>query len=48
LKDNKEVNFQTVKQLINDDKEWRPKLKRPTFSDENIKSAIIKVNQLFG
>ncbi|WP_339698331.1 restriction endonuclease subunit S [uncultured Marixanthomonas sp.] len=48
LKDNKVVNFQSVKQLINDDKEWRPKLKRPTFSDENIKSAIIKVNQLFG
>lgn len=45
---NRLVNFQTVKQLINDDKEWRPKLKRPTFSDENIKSAIIKVNQLFG
>lgn len=45
---NKLVNFQTVKQLINDNKEWRPKLKRPTFSDENIKSGIIKVNQLFG
>jgi len=44
---NKSVNFQTVKQLINDDKEWRPKLKRPTFSDENIKIAINKVNQLF-
>lgn len=44
---NKLVNFQTVKQLINDDKEWRPKLKRPTFSDENLKSAIVKLNQLF-
>lgn len=48
LKDNKVVSFQSVKQLMNDDKEWRPKLKRSTFSDENIKSAIIKVNQLFG
>lgn len=45
---NQLVNFQTVKQLINDNKEWRPKLKRPIFSDENIKSGIIKVNQLFG
>ncbi|MEW4924147.1 restriction endonuclease subunit S [Algibacter sp. 2305UL17-15] len=44
---NKLVNFQTVKQLINDDKEWRPKLKRPIFSDDNLKSAIHKLNQLF-
>lgn len=44
---NKLVNFQTVKQLINDDKEWRPKLKKPFFSDDNLKSAIVKLNQLF-
>jgi len=44
---NKLVNFQTVKQLINEDKEWRPKLKRPIFSDDNLKRAINKLNQLF-
>ncbi len=48
LLESKLVNFQTVKQLINNDKEWRPKLKRSTFSDDNIKVAINKVNQLFG
>ncbi|WP_286761332.1 restriction endonuclease subunit S [Salegentibacter sp. UBA1130] len=47
-KANKLTNFQTVKKLINEDREWRPKLKRPVFSDENIKMAIKKVNQLFG
>lgn len=47
LLENKIVNFRAVKQLINDDKEWRPKLKRPTFSDDNLKSAIVKLNQLF-
>ena len=43
----KSVNFGTVKELINNHKEWRPKLKRPIFSDSNIKEAINKVNQLF-
>ena len=43
----KSVNFGTVKELINNHKEWRPKLKRPVFSDSNIEEAINKVNQLF-
>lgn len=43
----KSVNFGTVKELINNHKEWRPKLKRPIFSDSNIEEAINKVNQLF-
>lgn len=46
--ENKPVNFQTIKTLINNHEEWRPKLKRPVFSDDNIKKAINKVNQLFG
>lgn len=45
--ENKPINFETVKQLINNHKEWRPKLKRSTFSDPNIKEAISEVNQLF-
>lgn len=46
--ENKPVNFQSIKELINNHEEWRPKLKRPVFSDENIKTAINKINQLFG
>jgi hypothetical protein len=46
-RDNELVNFETVKQLINNHKEWKPKLKRPIFSDNNIKQAIEKVITLF-
>ncbi len=42
------VNVETVKQLINNHKEWQPKLKRPVFSDDNIKAAIKKSGELFG
>lgn len=43
----KSVSVEEVKNLINDHEEWRPKLKRPVFSDENISDAISKTNELF-
>ncbi len=45
--DNCSVNVITVKELINNNKEWRPKLKRPIFSDENIETTISKLKTLF-
>ena len=43
----KEVSTEAVKSLINNTKEWKPKLKRPFFSDENIAKAILKTDELF-
>lgn len=46
-RDNKPVSHKTVKELINNNKEWRPKLKRAVFSDDNINAAIEKLKNLF-
>lgn len=37
---NKQINLQTVKDYIANDKTWVPKLSRDVFNDENIESAI--------
>jgi len=42
------VTLDSIKQLLNDNKNWRPKLKRGTFSDTNIKQAMAKIKVLFG
>ena len=42
----KVVTVEMVKSLINNHKEWKPKLKRPVFSDENIEIAIKKLQSL--
>ncbi|MGN8226731.1 restriction endonuclease subunit S [Gracilimonas sp. BCB1] len=41
------ASLETVKRLISDHKEWRPKLKRKAFSDKRIEYAIKELNQLF-
>lgn len=46
-KENKLVNVANVKQFIKENKEWKDKLKRPAFSDDNIHNAIIKMDTLF-
>ncbi|MDL2231004.1 restriction endonuclease subunit S, partial [Bacteroidales bacterium OttesenSCG-928-L19] len=46
-KENKNVNVESIKQVIKNNKEWRGKLKRPIFSDVNILKAINKVNGLY-
>ncbi len=46
-KENKLVNVANVKQIIKENKEWKDKLKRPAFSDDNIHNAIIKMDTLF-
>ena len=49
LKENgKTVSVESVKKLISNHEEWKPKLERSVFSDENIASAIIKTGNLFG
>ena len=42
----KPVSVEAVQQLINNHEEWRPKLKRRTFSSDNIHDAIEKIEQL--
>ena len=42
----KPVSVEAVQQLINNHEEWRPKLKRRTFSSDNIHYAIEKIEQL--
>ncbi len=42
-----EVSKEAVKSLIKNTKEWKPKLKRPVFSDGNIAGAILKTEKLF-
>ena len=44
----KPINLFTVKDLIKKTPEWKDKLKRQIFSDENIKRAIQWSNELFG
>jgi len=46
-KECKLVNVANVKQIIKENKEWKDKLKRPAFSDDNIHNAIIKMDTLF-
>lgn len=46
-KEGKLANVATVKQIIKENKEWKDKLKRPAFSDDNIHNAIIKMDTLF-
>jgi type I restriction enzyme S subunit len=43
----KKVSTEAVKELINHTEEWKPKLLRSIFSNENIGSAILKTNELF-
>lgn len=48
LADNKkEINLQTVRQVIDEHPEWKPKLERDIFSDKNIAGAIEFSKQLF-
>ena len=43
----KAVTLSTVKQVIRDNPEWKPKLDRPEFSDGNIERTIQSCSQLF-
>ena len=43
----KDITVKNVKTVIQNNKEWKPKLKREIFSDENIAEAISKTQQLF-
>ncbi len=45
---NKDLNLDTVKQLIYEEPEWAPKLDRSIFSDDNIQRAINRSLSLFG
>jgi len=47
-KSGNEVSLKSIKDLIANDKEWKDKLNKLFFSDENIKSAIKKSKVLFG
>ncbi len=44
--DGKEATVASVKDLIKNDKEWKAKLKRDIFSDDNIAEAITKTREL--
>ena len=44
----KKPDLASVKEVINSNSEWKPKLSKPHFSDENIISAIKWSNDLFG
>jgi len=46
-KSGKDINVQSVKQIIQSDKEWKAKLKRSVFSDANIAKALEQCRQLF-
>lgn len=45
---NKQINLQTVKDYIANDKTWVPKLSREVFNDDNINSAIKFSQQILG
>ncbi len=47
-KENERVSLQTVKELIEADKEWEKKLEKSYFSDTEIQKAINESNRLFG
>jgi hypothetical protein len=46
--ENKPVTVPAIKEIIQNSKEWKAKLKRKLFSDENIVRAINWSNKLFG
>lgn len=46
--ENKEVNVATVKAVLQDNTEWKDKLKRNAFADKNIKRAIAWSSRIFG
>ncbi len=48
IKVDEEVNLINVKKILGSHKEWKAKLKRDIFSDDNIKEAIEQANNLFG
>lgn len=48
LKSNRSISVANVKTVIQDNEEWRPKLERPIFSDDNISLAIKESQNLFG
>ncbi len=44
---NKDISLQFVKQIIDEHPEWKPKLERDIFSDDNIAKAMEFLKQLF-
>ena len=46
-KTQKDITVENVKAIIKNNKEWKAKLKREVFSDDNIAEAISKTQQLF-
>ncbi|MDV4024353.1 hypothetical protein CMT52_08400 [Elizabethkingia anophelis] len=44
---NKDINLQLVKQIIDEHPEWKPKLERDIFSDDNIVKAMEFLKTLF-
>lgn len=48
IKADEEVNLINVKKILRSHKEWKAKLKRDIFSDDNIKETIKQANNLFG
>jgi hypothetical protein len=44
----KSVSLSTVKELIDSEPEWKPKLSRDVFSDFNIARAMKELAELFG
>jgi hypothetical protein len=44
---NKDINLQLVKQIIDEHPEWKPKLERDIFSDDNIAKAMEFLNNFF-
>lgn len=46
-KDNQNVSIVSVKEIINSNKEWKPKLKKTFFNDFALKTAIDKCKILF-
>ncbi len=45
--EDKPINLVAVKEVIKNDKEWKDKLKRTIFSDDNIKNAIVRLETLY-
>ena len=44
---NQAVNLQSIKQVLQEDEEWKNKLNDKTYSDENITSTIKELKRLF-
>lgn len=45
--DNKEINLNSIKQFIRENEEWRNKLNRSAFCDENIERTIKRLDILY-